>query len=113
MHVDVVASAIPALYNCKTEDELKDRVADQSLTSCKHRVNACGVLRVENSGVKKYVMQVEQTPLDAVVSMTAMQISLGLSQVTDDVILPVPANRLLDTPLLGLASRRDNGRPVG
>ena len=58
-------------------------------------------------------MEVEVSPLDAVVSMTVMQISLGLSQVSDDVVLPVPAIRLLEHPLMGLAARRDNGLPVG
>ena len=112
-YVDVVASAIPALYGCKTEDELKDQLAAQSLTSLKTRVNARGVLRVENSVTKKYVTEVEPTPFEAVVSMTVMQVSLGLSQVSDDVVLPVPAIRLLDAPLVGLAARRDNGLPIG
>ena len=58
-------------------------------------------------------MEVEVSPLDAVVSMTVMQISLGLSQVSDDVVLPVPAIRLLEHPLMGLAARRENGVPVG
>ena len=38
---------------------------------------------------------------------------LGLSQVSDDVVLPVPAIRLLDAPLVGLAAWRDNGVPIG
>ena len=113
MEVDVVASAVPALYGCKTEAELKEQLAAQSLTSVKTRMNARGVLRLENGVAKRYVMEVESTPLEAVVSMTVMQISLGLSQVTDDVVLPVPAIRILDAPLLGLAARRDNGQPVG
>ena len=108
-----MASAVPALYGCKTEAELKEQLAAQSLTSVKTRMNARGVLRLENGVAKRYVMEVESTPLDAVVSMTVMQISLGLSQVTDDVVLPVPAIRILDAPLLGLAARRDNGQPVG
>ena len=64
VYVDVVASAVPALYGCKTEAELKDQLATQSLTSLKTRVNARGVLRVENGVTKKYVTQVEPTPED-------------------------------------------------
>ena len=109
----MVGSVLPALYNCKTEDELKTHCDAQSLASLKTRVNACGILRMENSITKRYVMEVEVTPFDAVVSMTVMQIRLGLPQVSDDVVLPVPAIRLLDAPLVGLAARRDNGLPVG
>ena len=112
-YVDVVASAVPALYGCKTEAELMEQLGAQSLTSLKTRVNARGVLRVENGVTKKYVAEVEPTPIDAAVSMTVMQVSLGLSQVSDDVVLPVPAIRLLDAPLVGLAARRDNAPPLG
>ena len=72
-----------------------------------------GVLRLENGLTKKYIAEVEPSPFEAVVSMTVMQVSLGLSQVSDDVVLPVPAIRLLDAPLVGLAARRDNGPPLG
>ena len=113
VYVDVVGSVLPMLYNCKTEDELKTHCDAESLTSLKKRVNARGILRIENNITKRYVMEVEVSPLDAVVSMTVMQISLGLSQVSDDVVLPVPAIRLLEHPLMGLAARRENGVPVG
>ena len=113
MYVDVVGIAVPSLYGCKTEAELRDHLAAQSLASLKTRVNARGVLRVENGITKKCVAEVEPTPFEAVVSMTVMQVSLGLSQVSDDVVLPVPAIRLLDAPLVGLAARRDNGLPIG
>ena len=58
-------------------------------------------------------MKIEPTPLQAVVSKTAMHVSLGLSKVADDAVLAVPADRLLDAPLLGLAARRDSGAPLG
>ena len=57
--------------------------------------------------------KVEPAPLQAVVSMTAMRLSLGLSKVADDAVLDAPAGRLLDAPLLGLAARRDSGAPLG
>ena len=45
--VDVggVATAVPALYGCETEEELKTQIDTQSLTSVKVRVNACGTWR--------------------------------------------------------------------
>ena len=113
MYADVVTSAAPALYGCKTEAELKEQLAAQSLTSLKTRVNARGALRLENGVTKRYVTEVEPTPYEAAVSMTVMQLSLGLSQVSDDVVLPVPADRLLGAPLIGLAARRDLGLPIG
>ena len=97
----------------QNEVELRNKLDTQSLTSIKIRVNARGVLRLENGITKKYVMEVEPSPLDAVVSMTVMQISLGLSQVSDDVVLPVPASRLLDAPMVGLAAQHDNGHVIG
>ena len=68
---------------------------------------------MESGITRRYVLEVEPTPLEAAVSMTVMQVSHGLSQVFDDVVLPVPAIRLLDAPLVGLAARRDNGIPIG
>ena len=111
--VDVVANAIPALYGCSGEEELRRQCEAHALTSLKVRFNARGVLRVESGVTRKYVAQVEQAPLQARVSISAMHLSLGLSKVTDDAVLPAPANRLLEAPLLGLAARRDQGAPLG
>ena len=104
---------VGSISGCENAAELRDHMGAQSLTSLKVRVNARGVLRVENGVTKKYVTEVKPTPLEAVVSMTVMQVSLGLSQVSDVVVLPAPANRLLDDPLVGLAARRDSGPPRG
>ena len=111
--VDVVSSAVPAIYDCASEAEVKEQLDAQSLTSAKMRVNARGVLRNESGAPRKYVVKVEPSPLGAVVSMTAMRLSLGLSTVSDDVVLPAPACRIFDAPMLGLALRRDSGEPVG
>ena len=81
--VEVVATAVPTLYGCKTQAELKEQLGAQSLTSIKTRMNARGVLRLENGVAKRYVAEVESTPLEAVVSMTAMQIMVD-DEVTDD-----------------------------
>ena len=60
-----------------------EQLGAQSLTSVKTRMNARGVLRLENGVAKRYVTEVESTPLEAVVSMTAMQIMVD-DEVTDD-----------------------------
>ena len=111
--VDVVSSAVPAIYDCASEAEVKEQIGAQSLTSTKMRVNARGVLRNESGAQRKYIVKLEFSPMGAVVSMTAMRLSLGLSTVSDDVVLPAPASRIFDAPMLGLALRRDSGEPVG
>ena len=85
----------------------------QSLTSSKMRMNIRGVIRVESGFTKKYIVDVEKSPLEAVVSMNAMQQSLGLSTVSDDVVVAALADRVFDAPMLGLALRRDTGDPLG
>ena len=111
--VDVLGSTVPALFGCSGEEELRRQLGAQSLTSTKVRMNARGLLRVESGAIRRYVATVEPSPLRATVSMTAMRLSLGLSKAADDAVLAVPANRLLDAPLLGMAARRDTGAPLG
>ena len=111
--VDVVRNAVPLLYGCADEAEVKQQLEAQSLTSVKMRVNARGVIRVENGVTKKYIVKVDQSALDAVVSMSAMRMTLGLSSVSDDVVMPAPADRILDEPMLGLALKRDEAQPLG
>ena len=111
--VDVVRSAVPALYGCTSEADVQTQLSAQSLTSSKMRMNIRGVIRVENGFTKKYIVDVEKSPLEAVVSMNAMQQSLGLSTVSDGVVVAAPADRVFDAPMLGLALRRDTGDPLG
>ena len=111
--VDVVRGAVPALYGCADEAELKCHLEAQSLTSFKERMNVRGVIRVEAGNTRKYVVKVEKSPLEAVVSMSAMRQSLGLSTVSDDVVVSAPADRVLDEAMLGLALKRDAGEPLG
>lgn len=111
--VDILGSAVPFLYGCSDAETMKAQLVAQSLTSTRVRLNARGVLRVESGVMRRYVAEIEATPLQAVVSMTAMRLSLGLSNVADDAVLAAPAARLLDAPLLGLAARRDSGAPLG
>ena len=111
--VDVVGEAVPLLYGCANDKELKGHLTALSLTSCKMRLNVRGVVRVEAGVTKKYVVKIEQSPLDAVISMSSMQQTLGLSVVSDDVVVAAPAERLLDDTMLGLALQRDSDEPLG
>ena len=112
-NVDVVRDAVPGLYGCTDEADLKQKLEDQSLTSSKERMNVRGVIRVEAGVTKKYIVNVEKSSLEAVLSMDAMQQALGLSAVSDDVVISAPAERLLDDPMLGLALKRDAAEPLG
>ena len=111
--VDVVRSAVPALYGCADEDDLRSQLSAQSLTSCKMRMNVRGVIRVEAGITKKYVVQVEKILLEAVISTNAMQQSLGLSIVSDDVVVSAPADRVVDEAMLGLALKREGKQALG
>jgi len=85
----------------------------QSLTNVKMRMNVSGVMRVENGTTKKYIVQVEESPLDSVVSASAMRMCLGLSTVSEDGVIAAPVDRLIDEPMLGLALKRDGADPLG
>ena len=111
--VDVVREAVAALYGCSDEADLKRQLEAQSLSSFKMRMNVRGVIRVEAGITKKYIVKVEKSPLDAVVSMNAMQQAIGLSTVSDDVVISASADRLLDDAMLGLALKRDEAEPLG
>ena len=89
--VDMVSTAIPALYGCSGEEELRAQLGAQSLTSTKNRLKDCGLLRVEQGVTRRFVTMVEPTDLQAKVSMTAMRLSRGLSNVAGDGVLAVPA----------------------
>ena len=111
-YVDVVSAAVPALYGCTEETDLRNQLEAQTLSSFKMRLNVRGVIRVEAGITRKYVVKIEKSPLEAVVSMNAMQQSLGLSTVSDDVVVSAPADRVLDEAMIGLALKRDAGEPL-
>ncbi|MEY2988005.1 MAG: hypothetical protein RJB13_1526 [Pseudomonadota bacterium] len=113
VEVDVVKEPLLKIFDCSTEDDFKTQLQAQSLTSLKCRVNIRGVMRDEGGTMKKYLIKMEPSPLDAVVSRTATRLSLGLSSITDNVVVAAPGNRICDIPLLGMALRRDVGEPVG
>ena len=46
-------------------------------------------------------------------SITAMRFSFGLTIVSEDVVLPAPATRIFESPMIGMALRKDNSEPVG
>ena len=75
-------------------------------------MNVRGAIRLESGITKKYVVKVEKSPLEAVVSMNAMQQTLGLSTVSDDVVLPAPTDRGVYEAMVGMALKRDAGGPL-
>ena len=111
--VDVVTNAAPVLYGCTSEEEVRTHLDAQSLTGVKDRLNVRGVLRAENGSTKRYIVEIGKAPLTAVVSMAATRLCRGLSEVTGDVVLPVPLSRILEDPLAGLAVRRDDEKIIG
>ena len=111
--VDVLGCAAPALYGCNTAEEVGAQLRAQSLTGVKARVNVRGMLRDENGATKRYIVDVAIAPLTTVVSLTAMRLGRGLSEVAADVVLPVPVSRIVEDPLVGLAVRGDGQKIIG
>ena len=111
--VDVVDKVAPSLYGCADADEVRAGLAAQSLTGIKDRCNVRGVLREEGGAARRYILEVHVTPLDAKVSMLATRLCKGLSTVVSEVVLPVPASRIVGDPLVGMATRWDDDLLVG
>ena len=76
--VDVANTAVPFMFGCSTEGELKARVRAQPLTSARQRMNVRGVLREEGGSARRLVVTAEPSSLEAVVSAGAMRLSAGL-----------------------------------
>ena len=105
--VDAVTTAAPAFYGCETADDVAAHIRTKSLASTKKSLNVRGILRDERGTTKRYVVLVATTPLDAVVSTSAMRLLCGLSAVTGDVVIPAPATHVVEDHLVGMAVRRD------
>ena len=106
--VDITSDAVPVLYDCANEAELEQHLTAQTLSGSKCRMNIRGVMREENGITKRYIVKAEKTPLSAVVSMQAMKQCLGLSTISEDVVMPCGADRLLSDHLAGLALKVDD-----
>ena len=63
--------------------------------------------------LKKYIADITPSPLIVTISARAMRASLGLADIVGDVVQAVPAERLVDCPMLGLAVRSDNKGVIG
>ena len=50
-------TAVPSLFGCASESELKEHVRAQSLTSVRQRMNVRGVLREEGGGPREDTLQ--------------------------------------------------------
>ena len=102
--VDLVSEAMLTLYDCKTQEEVREALATRALKVKLSRVNARGILRPTDTGSKTLIGQIEESPLDAPVSAKAMRAMLGLSEVSGEVVLAAPAGRVHDLSGLALES---------
>ena len=103
--VELVAGAMLKLYGLETQTEVLDALAANKLSVVLSRVNAKGVLRATDTGVKVYIAVIEESPLDVQVSARALRNMLGLCEVAGDIVLPAPAGRVHDHSGLALAAR--------
>ena len=102
--VDLVSEAMLTLYDCKTQEEVREALETRALKAKLSRVNARGILRPTDTGSKTLIGQIEESPLDAPVSAKAMRAMLGLSEVSGEVVLAAPAGRVQDLSGLVLES---------
>ena len=109
----MIAVAVPALYNCKDEAELSTKSANGELECVKVRVNVRGVMRSEGSDVKRYIGEIVESPLITTASARAMRAAVGLAEIIGGIVIPAPAQRVTDLPMIGLAVISDKRGPVG
>jgi hypothetical protein len=112
VEVFVIAVAVPALYNCKDEAELWTKSANGELECVKVRVNVRGVMRSEGSDVKKYIGEIVESPLMTTASPLAMRAAVGLAEIIGGIVIPAPAQRATELPMIGLAVIADKRGPV-
>ena len=108
----MIAVAVPALYNCKDEAELSTKSANGELECVKVRVNVRGVMRSEGSDVKRYIGEIVESPLMTTASPLAMRAAVGLAEIIGGIVIPAPAQRATDLPMIGLAVIADKRGPV-
>ena len=112
VEVFVIAVAVPALYNCKDEAELWTKSANGELECVKVRVNVRGVMRSEGSDVKRYIGEIVESPLMTTASPLAMRAAVGLAEIIGGIVIPAPAQRATELPMIGLAVIADKRGPV-
>ena len=105
--VEIPAKYVPPFYNCKTEDEVKVLAEKNELQPILHRVNARGLLRSENGHTRKIIGDFVVSPLQHKHSDSAYKAMLGLSEVVGDIVVPSPAENVVDQPMIGLAVQSD------
>ena len=111
--VEVLSSAVPALYGCVDEQQVTAALDSGTLEPITSRVNARGVLRNDKGTTRKYIGKICDSPMDAKVSATALQMVMGLSEISGDVVIPSPVENLQDAPMLGLAVSSNRRGPIG
>ena len=110
--VELVGEAMLKLYALESQEQVREALMSNTLNVMLTRVNARGVLRATGAGTNIFIELVEETPLDAMVSPKALRHMLGLCEVTGDIILPAPADRVHDLSGLALATSANTYIPA-
>ena len=110
--VAVVEAAAPFLYNLADKGAIEKALKSDTLSPQGRRVNVRGVLRSENGAVKIYIAEITISPLKTLATPNALRNTLGLAAITGDIVLPAPADRISQCPILGLALRKDSGDKI-
>ena len=78
-----------------------------------HRVNARGILRSDNGQVRRCIGNIAPSPMQIRLSKAAYKTMVGLSEVVGDIVIPSPAEHVVDAQMIGLAVRSDTKEPIG
>jgi hypothetical protein len=96
------------VFGLDSKDAVLAAARDGSLATELRRVNVRGILREENGVLKKYVAAIVLTPHTTTISARGMRATLGLADITGDVVQAAPAARLIDCPIQGFAVEADS-----
>lgn len=99
--------AAPALYGCETAQEVLTKSREGKLQVLFARFNMRGVLRLEDSTMRKTVLEMKPSPKAFNVSSAALRATRGLAPVMDSVAQAAPADRIVSNPMLGMCLTAD------
>ena len=109
VQVEVVEDAVPQLYGLESREEVLAACRDGTVRTQLRMVNVRGVLRQDGNGkLRKFVAQIKVSPDSYIVSGRAMRMSLGLAQPSGAAVVAVPASRVIQSPMHGLAVMADS-----
>ena len=95
------------LYDCETSEEVLEKARKNLLRVTKFRLNCRGVIRMQDGGVRKIVVDAKKSSLISQISSASMRMTKGLSAVLSDVAQVAPVNRLEINEMSGMAVLSD------